>query len=180
MKAQTTACKSKTQFGLFLFFLSGLFLLQIAFAFTIHGDIGPNLQVVPGIEKPAPAILVGRIDSLISESRLTTPIKVVPEGAFAPASRDFNGPEVMQAVIVTEESTKRDAIEVNTLEGDRFVEYRIKSGDTLERISRKLFGSTNMVQSLIRINRIVDEKALRLGTTIKAPRSGLLTSVNVN
>lgn len=180
MKAQTTSCKSKTQFSLFLFFLSGLFLLQIAFAFTIHGDIGPNLQVVPGIEKPAPAILVGRIDSLVGESRLTTPVKVAPEGAFAPATRDFGETDALKASIVTESSIKTDITEVSSLEGDRFVEYRIKSGDTLERISRKLFGSTSMVQPLIRLNRISDEKALRLGATIKAPKAGLLASVNIN
>ena len=43
--------KSKTQIGLFLFFLSGLFILQIVFSFTIHGDIGPRTDIIPGIEK---------------------------------------------------------------------------------------------------------------------------------
>ena len=79
--------KSKPQFGLFLFFVVGLFLLQIAFAFTIHGDIGPQTSFLPGIDKPASPILVGRIDSLVSNARAQAPTKVTPEGAFAPATK---------------------------------------------------------------------------------------------
>ncbi|MBU1105921.1 MAG: LysM peptidoglycan-binding domain-containing protein [Candidatus Riflebacteria bacterium] len=180
MKSQTNTSKSRAQFGLFLFFLAGLFALQIAFAFTIHGDIGPQTNIVPGIEKPASPILVGRIDSLISNARLIAPAKVAPEGAFAPATRDFSDSKLELARIETEDSNADHSTEVIEADSERFVAYRVQSGDTLEKIARKLFGSSQMVQSLVRINRITDERCLRLGSTIKVPRSGLLQTVKIN
>ncbi len=180
MKNQKIPGKSRTQFGLFLFFLSGLFLLQIAFAFTIHGDIGPHTSIIPGIEKPASPVLVGRIDSLISENRLKSPIKVSPEGAFAPASRDFAEKSQPIARIDTDNSKAPTENNLREVEGGRFVEYTIQAGDTLDKISRKLYGSQHMVQSLVRLNRIKDERALRLGASLKIPRNGLLDNVKVN
>jgi len=179
MKSQTNKSKSKAQFGLFLFFLAGLFALQIAFAFTIHGDIGPHTSIVPGIEKPASPVLVGRIDSLISSTRLTTPVKVAPEGAFAPATRDFSESGFELARIDTEDSSVERSTRVRAIESERFVEYQVQTGDTLEKIARKLFGSAQMVQSLVRINRITDERGLKTGSAIKVPRSGLLQTVKV-
>ncbi|PKL42633.1 MAG: hypothetical protein CVV41_13875 [Candidatus Riflebacteria bacterium HGW-Riflebacteria-1] len=180
MKSQTNTNKSRAQFGLFLFFLAGLFALQIAFAFTIHGDIGPHTNLVPGIEKPASPILVGRIDSLISSSRLTTPIKVAPEGAFAPATRDFSDNSFELARIDTEDSSAERSTSVRGSESERFVEYQVQSGDTLDKIARKLFGNAQMVQSIVRLNRITDERGLKLGSNIKVPRSGLLQTVKIN
>ena len=184
MKYQKTQGKSKTQFGLFLFFLGGLFVLQIAFAFTIHGDIGPHTSVIPGIERPASPVLVGRIDSLISESRLKTPIKVAPEGAFAPASRDFHEKTLTKARIDTgaeQHSTESsDKNSVRQAEGGRFVEYTIQSGDTLDKIARRLYGNHQMVQSIVRLNRISDERNLKLGASLKMPRAGLLDSIRTN
>ena len=172
--------KPKTQHSLFLFFLTGLFLLQIAFAFTIHGDIGPQSDLVPGIERPASPMLVGRIDSLISEANIRTALKVAPEGAFAPASKDYARSNVPDAKIDTDlAQNEEDGICVQ-LSGDRFVEYRIKSGDTLEKISRKLYRNSHSLQSLIRLNRITDDKTLQQGAMIKAPRAGLLSSIKVN
>ncbi len=180
MKTQINTSKSKTQFGLFLFFLAGLFALQIAFAFTIHGDIGPHTSIVPGIDKPASPVLVGRIDSLISSTRLTTPVKVAPEGAFAPATRDFSDSRFELARIDTEDSSAERSTKVRDTDSERFVEYQVQQGDTLEKIARKLFGNSQMVQSLVRINRITDERGLKLGSVIKVPRSGLLQTVKVN
>ncbi|PKL46014.1 MAG: hypothetical protein CVV42_17885 [Candidatus Riflebacteria bacterium HGW-Riflebacteria-2] len=180
MKSQINKSKSKAQFGLFLFFLAGLFALQIAFAFTIHGDIGPHTGIVPGIEKPASPVLVGRIDSLISGNRLTTQVKVVPEGAFAPATRDFSDTGIELARIDTEDSSAERSTKVRTIDSERFFEYQVQTGDTLEKIARKLFGNAQMVQSLVRINRITDERGLKLGSSIKVPRSGLLQTVKVN
>lgn len=180
MKSQINTSKSRAQFGLFLFFLAGLFALQIAFAFTIHGDIGPHTNIVPGIEKPASPVLVGRIDSLISNSRLTTPVKVSPEGAFAPATRDFNDSQFELARIDTEDSSSERSTKVHETDSDRFVEYQVQSGDTLDKIARKLFGNAQMVQSIVRLNRITDERGLRLGSNIKVPRSGLLQTVKIN
>lgn len=180
MKISKNNNKSATQFGLFLFFLGGLFFLQIAFAYTIHGDIGPHANVIPGIEKPASPILVGRIDSLISEARLTSPIKVAPEGAFAPATKDFANTPVINGRITTEASVHDGVDSVKQTEGDRFVEYQVQAGDTLGKISRKLFGSTEMVQSIVRINRIKDERNLQSGSSIKVPRTKLLDSVKIN
>lgn len=180
MKAQASTNKSRTQFGLFLFFLAGLFFLQIAFAFTIHGDIGPHANVIPGIEKPASPILVGRIDSLISEARLTAPIRVAPEGAFAPATRDFATNIRPSGKITAETSTSNNGNSLKVSDNDRFVEYRVQSGDTLDKISRKLFGNSQMVQSLVRINRIKDERNLQMGSSIKVPRIGLLDNIKIN
>jgi len=180
MKSQINTNKSRAQFGLFLFFLAGLFALQIAFAFTIHGDIGPHTNIVPGIEKPASPVLVGRIDSLISNSRLTAPVKVAPEGAFAPATRDFNDSQFELARIDTEDSSSERSTKVRETDSERFVEYQVQSGDTLDKIARKLFGNAHMVQSIVRLNRITDERGLRLGSNIKVPRSGLLQTVKIN
>ncbi|EKD83291.1 MAG: hypothetical protein ACD_39C00761G0001 [uncultured bacterium] len=180
MKSQINTSKSRAQFGLFLFFLAGLFALQIAFAFTIHGDIGPHTNIVPGIEKPASPVLVGRIDSLISNSRLNTPVKVAPEGAFAPATRDFNDSQFELARIDTEDSSSERSTKVHETDSERFVEYQVQSGDTLDKIARKLFGNAQMVQSIVRLNRITDERGLRLGSNIKVPRSGLLQTVKIN
>ncbi len=180
MKNQKTQGKSRTQFGLFLFFLGGLFLLQIAFAFTIHGDIGPHTNLIPGIERPASPVLVGRIDSLISETRLKTPVRVAPEGAFAPASRDFSETAMPVAKIDTEKVKAAAESSIRNLEGDRFAEYTIQAGDTLDKISRKLYGNQQMVQSIVRLNRISDERNLQLGASLKLPRAGLLESVRSN
>ena len=123
MKAKQKPSKSRIQFGVFLFFLGGLFLLQIVFAFTIHGDIGPHSNVIPGIERPASPVLVGRIDSLISEARLTTPIRVAPEAALAPASRDFTNSILISGKITTDiaAGTNHEMTVKNT-SNERFVE----------------------------------------------------------
>lgn len=172
--------RSKTQIGLFLFFVTGLFLLQIAFAFTIHGDIGPQTNLVPGLDRLASPVIIGRIDTLVSDARLQSPVKVAPEGAFAPATRDFTHTMMPMARIDTEISVEHRANAVRKIEGDRFFEYRIQPGDTLEGISQKLFGNIKMVQALVRINRITDERALRLGENIRVPSNGILETVQIN
>ncbi|MDN5278649.1 MAG: hypothetical protein PWR01_2614 [Clostridiales bacterium] len=176
---QKNKSKSKSQFGLFLFFVVGLFALQIAFAFTIHGDIGPQTDVIPCIDKPASPFLVGRIDSLVSNARTTIPTKVVPEGAFAPASRNMLDEATTFAKIETEVAGDSDTVKVRNTSESRFYEYRIRPGDTLEKISRKLYGSSRMIQPLIRLNRIKDEKSLQLGSALLIPKNGLLDTIKV-
>ncbi|MFZ5952299.1 MAG: LysM peptidoglycan-binding domain-containing protein [Candidatus Rifleibacteriota bacterium] len=169
--------KPKGQFGLFIFFVCGLFFLQIVFAFTIHGDIGPQNDIIPCIDKPASPFLVGRIDSLVSSSKLQVNRKVVPEGAFSPASR-----EIIDERVVMIENTPSGAdgqTVVRKTDEERFYHYTIRSGDTLEKISRQLYGNGRMVQSIVRINRIADEKTLPLGGSLLVPRSGLLNSIKV-
>lgn len=179
--------KSKTQLGLFLFFLSGLFVLQIVFACTIHGDIGPHSDVIPGLSRPASPNLIGRMDSIIDKNNFKVS-KVVPEGAFAPATRGIEQ-ETLAAVNKVVASAKIDSQTVEQLEAeknvvhstsiDRFAEYRVQKGDTLQKISKKLYGNYNMVQPLVRINRISSEKGLQLGSCIKVPRSGLVASIKI-
>ena len=172
--------KSKTQISLFLFFLSGLFLLQIVFSFTIHGDIGPRSDIIPGIEKPASPVLIGKIDSLIDKNYKVS--RVAPEGAFAPASRNLVAENVQVSAHIdshTVESLEKEKNTLHTTDIDRFVEYRIQKGDTLQKISRKLYGNNNMIQPIIRLNRITDERALKLGSTLKVPRTGLVASIKV-
>ena len=176
--ASQNKSKSKPQHSLFLFFLAGLFLLQIAFAFTIHGDIGPQTDMVPGIERPASPVLVGQIDSIVNEANMRTALRVAPEAAFAPASRDFVVSAAPAVRIETDASSENGVITVQ-LCGDRFVEYRIKAGDTLEKISKKLYGNSQFLQSLIRLNRITDDRAIRQGELIKAPKAGLLSNIKI-
>ncbi len=172
--------KSKTQIGLFLFFLSGLFILQIVFSFTIHGDIGPRTDIIPGIEKPASPVLIGKVDSLIDKNYKVS--RVAPEGAFAPATRNLTTPTYQVSAHIDAKTTDNLEKEKNTLHStniDRFAEYRIQKGDTLQKISKKLYGNGNMVQPIVRLNRITDEKALKLGSTLKVPRSGLIASIKI-
>lgn len=172
--------KSKTQLGLFLFFLSGLFVLQIVFAFTIHGDIGPRSDIIPGIERPVSPVLVGRVDSIVEKNFKVS--RVAPEGAFAPASRSLVAEKPVVSAHIDAQTTAMLEAEKNTLHStsiDRFAEYRVQKGDTLSTIAKKLYGNVNMVQPIVRINRITDERSLLLGSTIKVPRSGLMASIKV-
>lgn len=171
--------KSRRRFGLFLFFLAGLFALQIAFAFTTHGDIGPHRDIVPGVEQEATPVLIGRIDNIINDLSVTAPVKVVPEAALAPAVRYCRVLERVDAKIDAELLSEEKALTVKKTNGERFAQYRVCRGDTLEKISIKLFGSKRMVSPLVRINRITNEKALRLGSVIKVPCTGLLAEVKV-
>ncbi len=173
--------KSKTQISLFLFFLSGLFLLQIVFAFTTHGDIGPRTDIIPGIEKPASPVLIGKIDSLVDKNYKVSSV-VVPEGAFAPASRNYEPEEIQISARIDAQTSEAQEAEKNTLHStaiERFAEYRIQKGDTLQKISKKLYGNNNMVQPIVRINRITDERALNIGSTLKVPRTGLIDSIKI-
>lgn len=181
IRKKTNNNKSKTQLGLFLFFLSGLFVLQIVFAFTIHGDIGPRNDVIPGIEKPASPILIGKVDSLVDKKSFKVS-RVAPEGVLAPASRLSVNEDNMFAGKVDSQTTVMLEEEKNILHStsvDRFAEYRIQKGDTLQKISKKLYGNNNMVQPIVRLNRITNERSLQLGATLKVPRSGLIASVKI-
>lgn len=179
-KENKNKSKTKTQIGLFLFFLSGLLLLQVVFSFTTHGDIGPRTDIIPGIEKPASPVLIGKIDSLVEKNYRVS--KVVPEGAFAPATRNFESDKVQIAARIdakTAEEQERDKNMLHSTEVERFVDYTIQKGDTLQKISRKLYGNNNMVRPIVRINRITDEKSLNIGSTLKVPRIGLVDTVKI-
>jgi len=173
---------------LFLFFVVGLFMLQVVFAFTIHGDIGPQSPIVPGIERPASPLLVGRIDSLITQPCTRQPVRPVPEAAFAPAAKTIpvepvaEAPKVVSAAHemakapearTPETKTSAAAAGPQLQEKGRYLEYTIERGDTLESIAGKLYGSTRMTQAIVRLNRIRNEKALRLGERLLVPRTGL-------
>lgn len=179
MKNQKKAAKTKTQYGLFMFFVFGLFMLQIIFAFTIHGDIGPHSDAVPCIDKPASPFLVGRVDTLVSNAKMAVSKKVAPEGAFSPASREITDEKISLAHIAGESSQETQSLSVQKTEEERFYTYQIRPGDTLDKISRKLYGSGRMVQSLIRLNRIADDRSLRLGANLLVPRNGILDTVKV-
>lgn len=171
--------KSKHQFALFVIFLAGLFALQIVFAFTTHGDISPHREIIQGIKRTASPVLIGRTDGIISDLTITSPAKVMPEAALAPATRKFSGPSVIAAKIDTDIHEEPNTLSVKKTDGKRFAEYHVCRGDTLAKISQKLFGNTRMVKSLVRINRIKNEKAIRLGATLKVPCNGLLKAVTV-
>ncbi|NLM18065.1 MAG: LysM peptidoglycan-binding domain-containing protein [Candidatus Riflebacteria bacterium] len=177
------AANTKPQKSLFLFFLLGLFVLQIAFAFTIHGDIGNHSDFVPGFDKTASPLLIGQINSCLDPANIKTSSIVAPEGAFAPAEKTLTAsfatePLPEGAKIDTREAD--DEEELKQAEEDRFVQYEIQPGDTLGKISNKLYGNVNMVVPIIRINRIQNERAIQPGTHLKLPKAGLLiTSLTV-
>lgn len=163
--------------GLFLFFVAGLFMLQIAFAFTIHGDIGPQSPVIPGIDRPASPLLVGRIDSLITQPCTRQPVRPVPEGAFAPAVRSVPNEPIAaapKAAPMDNDSAKASAGCLKIQEKGRYMEYTIERGDTLAGISTKLYGNARMAQAIVRLNRIRDERALQFGDRLLVPRNGLI------
>lgn len=202
------ATRKAPQRGLFLFFVLGMFMLQIAFAFTIHGDIGPRTAVAPGIDRPAPPALVGRIDSLLTSARASgstnRPVgphssAVTPVTAIAPAQRlapaqvakassarvspiaPVTAPSVAvpaHTPIKAVSATRSDAgtAALKTSSGGRYLEYTITRGDTLDSISRKLYGSTQMVTALVRLNRLTDDRTLRCGETLRVPRVGLVVA----
>jgi hypothetical protein len=179
MHAPKAENKSKPQLGLFLFFVIGLFMLQIAFAFTIHGDIGPRTNILPGIDKPAPPFLVGRIDSLVSNAKKARPNIVAPEGAFAPAIRNDKVARLFpSAKIDTEIFVEDRSHTVRSSSDKRFFEYQIIPGDNLVSISKRLYGSTRMVQAITRLNRITNEKSLQPGAVLKVPGTGMLKSIH--
>jgi nucleoid-associated protein YgaU len=175
MTTRQTRTQPGTQRGMFLLFVVGLFMLQIAFAFTIHGDIGPQSPLVPGQERAAPPVLVGRIDSLITPPTMQKPVHPLPEAALAPAARPTLFPKhgALTAKAATPAPTPGPDLQDT---GSHYLTYLVKPGDTLESISKKLFGSTRMVTSLVRLNRIQDERTLRLGQALRVPRTGLKVS----
>lgn len=176
------ATRAAPQRGLFLFFVLGMFMLQIAFAFTIHGDIGPRTAVAPGADRPASPALVGRIDSLLTSARPSNPLHPAPVASVAPAQLvkpcSVAGKKAERAVVAASASTKavRPVTRNTALKpatGGRYFEYTITRGDTLDSISRKLYGSTQMVTAMVRLNRLTDDRSLRCGETLRVPRVGL-------
>lgn len=181
MKTRQDNRKFSARAAIFLFFVTALFLMQIAFAFTIHGDIGSNNSIIPIIDRPASPILVGKIDGVVSDSKTSVATRVAPEGAFAPAVKNLPIENIETiAKIDTEISTKPIVTAVIKKDGERFYDYEVQRGDTLEKISKRLFGNNNMIQPIVRINRIRNERGLRLGEIIKVPREGILRTVKIN
>jgi len=130
--------------GLFLFFVVGLFMLQIAFAFTIHGDIG----------RPAPEGAFAPAARSIPPE----PVAVAPKAALD--TQELARSPALRNVQIQEKG--------------RYLEYTIEHGDTLDSISTKLYGNTRMTGAIVRLNRIRDEKALQLGERLLVPRTGLV------
>ena len=182
------ARKVSSQHGLFLFFVLGLFMLQVAFAFTIHGDIGPGSALTPGIDRPASPALVGRIDSLLTATPSTPKpvssaiVSGAPQVAAVPAKAvpikavSTKAVPAVTMVAAKEASSLPEGRELKPMAGGRYLEYTICKGDTLDSISRKLFGSTRMVTALVRLNRLTDDRGLRCGDTLRVPRVGLMVA----
>ncbi len=153
--------------GMFLFFLSGMFLLQITFAFTTHGDIGPQAALNTSCQTPASPLLMGRIDTIISAPNQTeTPQTHQLPVSQAPA--DAAKPRLAQ--MPTTEQAAQTSSKATASEG-RFTEYTVQRGDTLEGISRKLCGSTGLVTALVRLNRLSNERSLQCGARLRVPRT---------
>ena len=175
------ARKVSSQHGLFLFFVLGLFMLQVAFAFTIHGDIGPGSVLTPGIDRPASPALVGRIDSLVTatppipKTPSAAVVNVVPQVAAVPV-KAVPVATVVPAKVSQPLQTGQTGNELKSTVGGRYLEYTISRGDTLDSISRKLYGSTHMVTALVRLNRLTDDRGLRCGETLRVPRVGLMVA----
>ncbi len=172
MSMQQDVEKKSSHKGLFLIFTMGLFFLQIAFAFTIHGDIGPQTQINPGVEPIAAPVLIGRIDSLITPPAVRQPVKPLPEGVLAPATP----PQPVAVIQKKAERPSTRSLPKKPLlddKGGRYFEYTIARGDTLQSISKSLFGSSRMIPAIVRLNRIKDERNLKCGTRLLIPRLNL-------
>ncbi len=174
--------------GLFLFFLMGLFLLQVVFAFTIHGDIGPReLNAGTGSRVAAP-VLVGHIDAILN-GRAPSGLRTVAVGGhptpvpgLAPAKLDLTPPvaTLVEKTPIQPTTTATQAgphtFASATPTGSRFHDYTVRPGDTLQSISRRFYGSTHMVVPLVRINRLQSERGLHVGQTLRLPRKGMKSS----
>ncbi|MBF0498773.1 MAG: LysM peptidoglycan-binding domain-containing protein [Candidatus Riflebacteria bacterium] len=194
--------KLAPRMGLFLFFLLGLFMLQIGFAFTIHGDIGSHGVIASGLERPASPALVGKIDSLISSTGTHGIIHPTPVSAPAPAMKptssiekaalpiSTNGSVIAATSLKTRKDLKHNKrvprqVLISSVSaahlgenGGRYLEYTINRGDTLDTIARHLYGNARMVTALIRLNRLTNERNLRCGEKLRVPRNGLMASVS--
>ncbi|HNV70975.1 MAG TPA: LysM peptidoglycan-binding domain-containing protein [Candidatus Ozemobacteraceae bacterium] len=164
VSAKKRETKEKNR-GMFLFFLSGMFLLQIVFAFTIHGDIGPQAALNTSCQAPASPLLMGRIDTILSAPNQTETARMHPmpiSEAPAPVVKP-------REVLAREQATLHQP--TSPVNQGRFAEYTVQRGDTLERISRKLCGTTSLVSALVRLNRLSNERGLQCGARLRVPRT---------
>jgi nucleoid-associated protein YgaU len=166
---------------LFLFFVVGLFMLQIAFAFTIHGDIGPVAPGVPGLERPATPFLIGKIDSLVTQPVLRQPVRPSPNAILAPAMKPTLDPRAVEprtTGVAPRSQPSSGPLPSLQENGGRFLEYTVQRGDSLEGIARRFYGHSRMTAALIRLNRIADDRTLQCGDRLLLPRTGLKQKVN--
>lgn len=172
MKGKSRLAHTTSHKGVFLFFVVGLFVLQIVFAFTIHGDIGPQSPLTPDIQQATPQMVIGKIDSIVNQPVVHQPPHPTPEAIMAPAVKTIIEKPRTAGVSASISIPKKgpDLKE----KGGRYLEYTITQGDTLDSISKKLYGNKVMVTALVRLNRLKNEKALKCGTKLFVPRSGLL------
>lgn len=164
MSARQVKRKTSSNKGVFLFFVSGLFLLQIIFAFTIHGDIGPQYPTKSLNPPESSKLLLGKIETIVKAKRIQ------PIEAIAPASK-----KIMENPIVPVEKAGNKLLDPKLREsGGRFLEYVINRGDSLNSIAYKLYKDQKMITVLARVNRITNERSLRCGQVLRIPRQGLL------
>mgnify|MGYP001573239584 CR=1 FL=1 len=160
------------QKGLFLFFLAGLFLLQISFAFTIHGDIGPQASLNQKLQRVAPPQLMGKIDSILQpETNETHAVTAARKPGIVPAAAKADHTPIIKKAVASAKAKMPSQPLSLKAKDERFFEYTITGGDTLGAISRKLCGSGKMVNALIRANRLQNERTLRCGEHLLIPRS---------
>ena len=164
--------------GMFLFFLTGLFLLQVIFAFTIHGDIGPQAALNTSCRTPASPVLMGRIDTILSAPNQSEPAPRHPSPkALEARSQAVRVPQTQgetAAMVSPRAMADQSALEQKASlknRDSRYFEYTVSRGDTLEGISRKLSGNTGMVGALVRLNRLSNEKGLQCGSHLLIPRT---------
>lgn len=187
--------------GLFLFFLIGLFVLQVIFAYTTHGDIGPR-ELDAGAEvRTVPNALLEQVSTALAAPPApgSRPIArpfgpsftVAPDltGPVPATSRATAGPDRMGAVtgftvapigtaarLVRTPRAAAVAGRIDEKVGNaRFYDYRIQAGDTLATISRRFYGTQGMVPLLVRLNRLQSERGLQIGQILRLPRRGLKT-----
>ncbi|MFZ2960813.1 MAG: LysM peptidoglycan-binding domain-containing protein [Candidatus Ozemobacteraceae bacterium] len=196
MKISENHGRSSPRKGLFLFFVLGLFMLQIGFAFTTHGDIGPHGMAAPGLNRPASPALVGKIDSLISSTGGNGTAHPTPVVALAQAVKPALtvSPLLSGVALVASAKARKDSTRVRGTamkyvssgssvskldeRGGRYLEYTIHRGDTLDTIARRLYGNPRMVTALIRLNRLTSDRNLRCGEKLRVPRSGLIATAS--
>ena len=172
--------------------LDGQTLLLIGNKAAKVGECGTDakIRVFGNVYKPSDKYPTGALQvrnyRVIDEAAATTPI-VATDDKTAPAEEPtpepYEEPSLEAAPEVAEETTEIEATpqkdetiidvveetEVETPAPKASKTYVVQSGDTLGKISSKLFGTTTKWKKIAEANGITNPKHLKVGMTLKVP-----------
>lgn len=126
-----------------------------------------NFKVLEEEIIPANEIVVGEEDAVTMDPEPY----VEPEPILEPAPMDEPEPYIEEPspmAIPADEMTTEVADEEEKVES-AFTEYVVVSGDTLGKISKKVFGTTSKWKNIAESNGITNPKLLKVGMTLRIP-----------